>query len=46
LLGVTAGSPRAALNYEGSYFVPYEAAEICQNFGWLFGRFEDTKISF
>ena len=20
--------------------------EICQNFGWLFGRFEDTKISF
>ena len=21
-------------------------AEICQKFGWLFGRFEDTKISF
>ena len=28
-------------------FLPYEAkAEICQKFGWLFGRFEDTKISF
>ena len=27
-------------------FLPYEArAEICQKFGWLFGRFEDTKIS-
>ena len=25
-------------------FLPYEArAEICQKFGWLFGRFEDTK---
>ena len=25
----------------------YEArAEICQKFGWLFGRFEDTKILF
>ena len=21
-------------------------AEICQKFGWFFGRFEDTKISF
>ena len=21
-------------------------AEICQKFGWLFGRFDDTKISF
>ena len=28
-------------------FLPYEArAEICQKFGYLFGRFEDTKISF
>ena len=28
-------------------FLPYEArAEICQNFGWLFGRFEDAKILF
>ena len=28
-------------------FLPYEArAEICQKFGWLFGRFKDTKISF
>ena len=26
-------------------FLPYEArTEICQKFGWLFGRFEDTKI--
>ena len=29
-------------------FLPYEEAraEICHKFGWLFGRFEDTKISF
>ena len=28
-------------------FLPYEArAEIYQKFGWSFGRFEDTKISF
>ena len=28
-------------------FLPYEArAEICQNFGWLFKRFEDTEILF
>ena len=28
-------------------FLAYEPrAEICQKFGWLFGRFEDTKISF
>ena len=28
-------------------FLPYEArAEICQKFGWLFERFEDTKNSF
>ena len=27
--------------------MPYEArADICQKFGWLFGRFEDTKNSF
>ena len=27
-------------------FLPYEArAKICQNFGWIFGRFEDTKHS-
>jgi hypothetical protein len=26
-------------------FLPYEArAEICQKFGWLFGRFQDTEI--
>ena len=28
-------------------FLLYEAtAEICQKFGWLLGRFEDTKNSF
>ena len=28
-------------------YLPYDArAEICQKFGYLFGRFEDTKISF
>ena len=28
-------------------FQPYEGkAEICQKFGWLFGRFEDAKNSF
>ena len=28
-------------------FLPYEAkAEICQKFGWLFGRFVHTKNSF
>ena len=28
-------------------YLSYEAlAEICQKFGWLFGRFEDTKFHF
>ena len=27
-------------------FLSEAREEICQKFGWLFGRFEDNKISF
>ena len=41
-------SPKKPTKFETNFCpMAYEArAEICQKFGWLFGRFEDTEISF